>query len=100
METLKLIQGQPLLIIVALFVLLTVKVMLMFFVKMLLDNVSQCVAMSLCSLIGVYCQGATPDSGALVYIMNWDRVIPCQIIRGLAPTTLDFAHFYIISRHW
>ena len=28
----------------------------------------QCVAMRLCSLLHVYCQGAITDSGALVYI--------------------------------
>ena len=41
----------------------------------------QCVAMSLCSLIGVYCQGAIPDSGALVYIMNRDNELYSMLSR-------------------
>ena len=80
METLKLIQGQPLLIIVALFVLLTVNVMLMFFCE---NAGRQCVAMSLCSLIHVYCQGAISDSGTLVNIMNRGNELYSMLSRFL-----------------
>ena len=41
----------------------------------------QCVAMSLCSLIRVYCQGAIPNSGALVYIMNMGNELYSMLSR-------------------
>ncbi len=58
-----------------LFMLHTVKAMLMSLVKMQVNNV----AMSLCSLIHVHCNGSIPDSSGLVNIMKFGNELytPC-----------------------